>query len=223
MFALPTIGVNMKQAKAPPKKVRKRKSQLGLSPITADPFHLWHVQVAQCAWDQFGLQAVWFIPSGDPPHKDGITDKYIRLRMVKAGARGNKHFKVSDREIRRPGKSFTILTLREMKSEVGDDVELNLIIGLDNVEQIKRWKEADEIVKLCRLLIAPRNTFVGGRQAIAAALPTGARFEMIDCPDSGISSTLIRNWRKNGRARSADYLYPNTAVRNIVNRHRLYL
>ena len=215
----------MKHAKAPP-KIRKRRGKLriGLSMGTLDPIHLWHVQVAQCAWDQFSLDFVLIIPNGDPPHKDGVTDKEIRFRMAKASTRGSKHLKASRIEIDRPGKSYTILTLRELKQQYGgDDVELFLIIGLDNLEPIKRWMEADEIFKLCTLLVAPRATAIGGRAEIAAALPAGARFEIIDCPDSGISSTLIRNWRKNGRARSADYLYPNAAVRNIVIRHKLYL
>lgn len=212
----------MKHSQKSPCRTRKRKLRIGLSMGTFNPIHLWHVQVAQCAWDQFDLDYVLFIPNGDPPHKSDVADKEIRFRMVQVGTRGNSHFQASRIEIDRPGKSYTVDTLRALKAQYGDDVELFLIIGLDNLEPINHWMEATEIFKLCQLLVAPRNAAIGERDKIAAALPDGARFDIIDCPDSGISSTLIRNWIKSGRARSADYLFPNAGVRNLVIRHRLY-
>ena len=143
--------------------------------------------------------------------------------MVKAATGRIKHFVPSRIEIDRPGKSYTIDTLRALKElHRDDDVEFFLIIGLDNVEPINHWMEADEIFKLCHLLIGPRDTAIADRGIIAKLLPEGTRFGVIDCPGGGVSSTVIRNWIKTGRARSADYLFPNVRVRNIVVRNRLY-
>ncbi|CAN5534520.1 nicotinate-nucleotide adenylyltransferase [soil metagenome] len=203
-------------------RVRKKKLRIGLSMGTFNPIHLWHMQVAQCAWDQFHLDFVLFIPNGDPPHKNDVAPKEIRFRMVKAATKGAKHFRASRIEIDRPGKSYTVDTLRALKAQYGDDAEFFLIVGLDNIEPINHWMEADEIFKLSELLVAPRDSANADHQIIAKLLPSGARFNIIDCPGSDISSTLIRSWIKSGRARSADYLFPNFHCRNIAVRHRLY-
>lgn len=203
------------------KRARRKKLRIGLSMGTFNPIHLWHMQVAQCAWDQFDLDFVYFIPNGDPPHKSDVAPKKIRYRCVQEACRGIKHFRPSRIEIDREGKSYTIDTLRALKA-LHPDAEFFLIIGLDNVEPINHWMESDEIFKLCQLLVAPRDAAIADRDIIARVLPKGARFGIIDCPGGGISSTIIRNWIKTGRARSADYLFPNVRVRNIVVRHRLY-
>jgi nicotinate-nucleotide adenylyltransferase len=204
-----------------PRSDSSRPLRIALSMGTFNPIHLWHLQVAQCAWEQHNLDFTLFIPNGDPPHKEGVVPAWLRYKMVRAAIRGNPRFKASRIEIDRPGKSYTVDTLRALKKRYGDDVELNLIIGLDNLEGIKRWREADEIFKLARILVAPRNTATITREQIAAELPEYAQFEIIDCPNSDISSTTIRNWIKSGRMYSAFYVVPN-AVRKIMIRYRLY-
>lgn len=194
---------------------------IALSMGTFNPIHLWHLQVAQCAWEQFKLAFTLFIPNGDPPHKQGVVKKWLRLRMVLAAIRGNSRFKASRIEVIREGKSYTVDTLRQLKAWFGDSVQLNLIIGLDNVEGIKRWEGADDIFKLARILVAPRNAETITREQIAAELPEDTQFEIIDCPNSDISSTTIRNWIKSGRPNSAYYVVPN-AVRKLIIRYGLY-
>lgn len=204
-------------------RVRRKKLRIGLSMGTFNPVHIWHMQVAQCAWDQYDLDFVYFIPNGDPPHKSDVAPKETRFLMVRDACRGVKHFRPSRIEIDRPGKSYTVDTLRALKAlHADDDVEFFLIIGLDNVEPINHWMEADEIFRLCQLLVGPRDQAIADPELIAKALPKGARFHVIDCPGSGISSTVIRNWIKTGRAHSADYLFPNVRVRNRVVREQLY-
>lgn len=204
-----------------PRTRRRQPLRIALSMGTFNPLHLWHLQVAHCAWDQFGFDFVLFIPNGDPPHKKGVVRKELRYRMVKAGIKGNPAFKVSRIEIDRPGKSYTVDTLKALKRLYGDDTELYLIIGLDNVEAINGWSRPDELFKLCSLLIAPRNSKDCSRESIAKALPEGVEFEIIDSPDSNVSSTMIREWIARGRQASADYLVPN-GVRRIINKYRLY-
>jgi nicotinate-nucleotide adenylyltransferase len=210
--------------------------RIGLSMGTFNPIHLFHLQAAQCAWDQFKLDFVLFIPNGNPPHKTGVLDKVWRYRMVKAGIRRIPHFRCSRIETDREGLSYTYLTLRELKLQYGEDVELCLIIGLDNAEPITKWDEADEIFRLCRLLVAPRSSETFKRQEnesdedfmlrlrelIATVLPAGAKFDVIDCPESNVSSSTIRRWIATGRAASAYFLVPN-AVRRIIQRRKFFL
>ena len=149
--------------------------------------------------------------------RQGAKVAFLDLDTAAAGA-----LIASRMELDRTGKSYTVDTLRGLKKRYGAAVELNLIIGLDNLEGIKRWREADEIFKLARILVAPRNAETITREQIAAELPEEAQFDIIDCPNSDISSTTVRNWIKAGRARSADYVVPN-AVRKIITRYGLYL
>lgn len=200
-----------------------RPLRIGLSMGTFNPIHLWHLQVAQCVWRLLGLDFILFIPNGDPPHdKPGVVSRWIRYMMVRAGIHGNRAFKSSPIEIFRSGKSYTVDTLRALKELYGDDVELYLIIGLDNVDTINKWFQAPEIFKLCKLAIAPRNSQECTRAAISAVLPPEAQFEIIDSPDSDVSSTKIREWIKKGLSECAAYLVPNR-VRKIINRFKLYV
>lgn len=200
-----------------PKQIKK----LGLSMGTFNPIHLWHLQVAQCAWEEFGLDLVLFIPNGQPPHKEGVAPKELRLRMTQRAIAGNAHFQASRIEIDREGLSYTVDTLRALKRIYGDDVELNLIVGMDNLDKMQLWHEAPEIHKLCKLLIAPRNSRLMTREKIAELLPADAQWDLIQCPDSDISSTVIRGWIESGHPRRADYVVPN-AVRCLIQRHGLY-
>jgi len=211
-----------------PKHDKDKVLHIGLSMGTFNPIHLWHLQVAQCAWVQFLLDFVLFIPNGQPPHKDGVVSKELRFRMVKGSIRGNNKFRASRIELDREGKSFTVDTLRQLIAEYaaqGYKVQLYLIVGMDNLEKLHLWHESPEILKLCKLLIAPRNSRLMTVEKIAELFPGYKQHEhwdIIDCPDSDISSTIIRQWIASGKfAACADYLVSN-AVRRIIIRYRLY-
>lgn len=198
--------------------------ELGISAGTFNPIHLWHTVVADSARTQFGLNEVLFVPNGNPVHKSGVLDKEIRLEMVQAAIAGNPFFKASRVELDRKGPSFTVDTLRALKAEYGDNVRLNLIMGVDNIDPssslpITRWKESDEVLRLCRLLIGPRHMEMADAQKVAAMLPAGADFGLIDCPTSTLSSTLVRQRVKAGKS-IRQLVAP--AVLEIITRHRLY-
>lgn len=201
---------------------RKPLRTLALSMGTFNPIHLWHLLAAVCALEQFA-DRVLFIPNGDPPHKEGVVNKFLRLRMLNAAIKRIPGAASSRIEIDRPGKSYTIDTLKQLKAIYGPDVEFCLIVGMDNLQQLadKKWYQTDEILGLCRLLIAPRATEIADREKIKAILPPLARFEIIDTADSNVSSSLIRDWYSRGRARSADFLVPNR-VRCIINHAKPY-
>lgn len=201
---------------------RKPLRRLALSMGTFNPLHLWHILVGICALDQYADKLL-FIPNGDPPHKQGVIDKLLRLLMLQAGVRGIPDVQVSRIEVDRPGKSYTVDTLKQLKAQYGQEVELCLIVGMDNLQQLaeKKWFHTDEILGLCRLLIAPRDNEKADYEKIRSILPPTARFDIIETADSNVSSTLIRSWHARGRARSADFLVPN-AVRCIINHHDIY-
>lgn len=176
-----------------PPVVPKLPRRIGLIGGTFNPIHHWHLFTGICAVDQYKLDQMHYIPNGTPPHKLNVTDAEIRCELVEAAISPNKLFKLSRCEIDREGTSYTIDTLRYYKSIYGDDVELFYIIGSDNLHTINDWHDHDEIFALATILIAPRDHEEVTTEDIRQILPASARFGVIDCPGSTISSSLIRD------------------------------
>ncbi|MDR3612981.1 MAG: nicotinate-nucleotide adenylyltransferase [Candidatus Obscuribacterales bacterium] len=172
-----------------PKRIRR----IGLLGGTYDPTHHWHLFTGDCAVTQFKLDEMHYIPNGNPPHKHGVTDGEIRCDLLNAAISPNKRFRVSRCEIEREGTSYTVDTLRYYKRRYGEDVQLFYTIGSDNLHTITEWHDHDEIFELATILIAPRDHEEVSLDDVRKILPATARFGIIDCPGSTISSSLIRD------------------------------
>lgn len=189
-------------------------TDIGIMGGAFNPPHSRHLVVAQRARDQFQLVKVIFVPSGTPPHKKAdLLDKELRFEMVAAAVADNPGFEASRIEVDRPGTSWTIDTLHELKKLYGPGVRLNLIMGEDNIHTLKIYERRAEFIGLCRLLVSPRGSvdpqvIQNWRQTLPEA-----DLEAIDCPANGVSSTLIRSWIRNGI--SVRYLVP-PAVHQIL-------
>ena len=112
------------------------------------PIHNGHVAAAKEFMKQMWLDVLFVIPTGTSPHKQmnrGASDA-DRLEMCRLAFAGEEGIIVSDLEIRRMGKSYTVDTLRELS---GEDRRLFLLCGTDMILTLDTWREADEIFKLC--------------------------------------------------------------------------
>lgn len=187
--------------------------KIGISGGTYNPIHNWHLLVGECARQQFGFDETLFICNGNPAHKDGTLDKLLRFEMTDLAVQSNPHFRASRVEIDREGKSYMLDTLKELRRHYGPSADLNLIIGLDNLEPILTWHGATEVLKMVRLLVAPRYHELACPDKIRKVLPAGTVFDVIDCPTSSISSSLIRERRRLGK--SIRYLVPD-AVHDLI-------
>jgi len=136
--------------------------------------------------------------------------------MVRATASLDPRFGVDTLELDRPGPSYTIDTVRELKRRM-PDAELWLIVGADQVRAFDSWREPAAIVEEVRLAIFDREG--SSAQAAASALPKGARSVVVPVPRVDASSTAVRARVRAGQDVSA--LLP-PAVRRIVERERLY-
>jgi len=132
--------------------------QLGLFGGSFNPIHNGHLTIARVACDKLRLDRMLFIPAGDPPHKlDGsLAPAHDRYEMVRLAIADIPYFDLSDSEIRRTGKSYTIDTIRALKHQYGPTADLSFLIGLDAFLDFPNWKSPMELLRLCRFVIVPR-------------------------------------------------------------------
>ena len=111
------------------------------------PIHIGHVEAAKAFMRQMWLDVLFVIPTGLSPHKemDHSANAEDRMEMCRRAFREVEGVIVSDIEIRRVGKSYSIDTIREMS---GDDRRLFMLCGTDMMLTLDEWNDADEIFKL---------------------------------------------------------------------------
>lgn len=131
--------------------------KIGILGGTFNPIHIGHLILAEEAREKLGLDKVIFVPTFLPPHKDNsnIAPASDRLTMIKLAIEGNKYFIVSDLEIKRNGRSYTIDTINEFKEKFGSD-DLYFIIGSDLLKYLEEWKDLNEIIKIVKFIAATR-------------------------------------------------------------------
>ncbi len=188
--------------------------RLGILGGTFDPVHCGHLLLARYVLEALALDRVLFVPAAEPPHKGEVpTPSEHRWRMVCAAVEGHDRLEASDLELRRPGVSYTVDTLRRLRDERPHD-ERFLIIGADNVPELDGWHDPEGILELA--------TVVAGTRVEAEALPAGAfsdRVERVDTPVFDISSTKIRRRVRAGLP--VRCLVPEAVERYIAD-HGLY-
>lgn len=135
-----------------------------------DPIHYGHLRTAHELHEILGLDALAFLPAGDPPHRAApLADAETRLAMVKAAVADDPRFFVDDRELRRAGPSYTILTLEELRAERGGQ-PIAMIMGMDAFAGIDRWHRAQDLLSLAHLVIALRPRAPAPMDGFAAEL-----------------------------------------------------
>lgn len=122
--------------------------RIGIYGGTFAPVHRGHVAAAEAFMKQMELDLLYVIPTGIPPHKqiDAADDPAHRLAMCELAFAGMKNVIVSDMEIMRQGKSYTVDTLRALH---GEDRRLFLLMGTDMMLTLDEWREPAEIFRLC--------------------------------------------------------------------------
>ena len=131
--------------------------KIGILGGTFNPVHIGHLILAEEAREKLGLDKIIFIPTALPPHKDNlnIAPAIDRLKMLKLATKSNKFFAVSDIEIKRQGRSYTIDTLKVLKLKYPKD-ELYFIIGSDLLEYLNEWKDLSQIIKMVKFVATTR-------------------------------------------------------------------
>jgi nicotinate-nucleotide adenylyltransferase len=189
---------------------------------TFDPVHFGHLVTAEEALVQFNLDKVVFMPTGRPVrkthrHVSSAEDRYLMTVIATAS---NPDFEVSRLEIDRPGDTYTVDTMLQLRDIHGPRTELFFISGADAVREILTWKDAARFAELCTFIAATRPGFDVDSGTLEP--PEGApapRVEAMEVPALAISSSDIR--ARVGSRRPIRYLLPE-AVAAYIEKNGLY-
>jgi len=192
------------------------RERIGIFGGSFDPPHIAHLIAGEFAVDEFGLAKMLYIPAGISPFKQAElrTSAEHRLAMIKLAIAGNSHFEVSDLELQRPGPSYTIDTLHELRAQYPTQ-EFYLFIGFDNLLSFDRWKDTEGILNEAQVVAMARPG-----SSIESLPPAFARrTQLFDIPLLDTSSTLVRERIHAGK--SVRYLIPD-AVDQYIRANDLY-
>jgi len=186
--------------------------KIGILGGTFNPIHIGHLILAEEAREKLGIDRILFVPTYLPPHKENsdIAPAADRLKMAKLAIKGNKYFMVSDIEIKRDGRSYTIDTIREFKEMYPND-ELYFIIGSDLLKYLDDWKDLNEIIKMVKFIAVTRPGYP------LEKIPSYIQTMAIRAVD--VSAFEIRSCVKEDR--SFRYLVPE-GVFNYIKKKGLY-
>jgi nicotinate-nucleotide adenylyltransferase len=186
--------------------------RLGVLGGTFDPIHNAHLLKAAAVARILALDHILLVPTGDPGHKarPSASGEH-RYAMAALAARHELRLSVSRIEIDRPGPSYSIDTLRELRNMHGERAQLFLIMGADVFAGIGAWREHEALSELAQLIVCTR-----ARHPLLDHGPPATRMRL---PVSDLSSTMVRSRVR--REMPIGHLVP-TAVDSYIRERRLY-
>lgn len=218
--------------------VYRNPMRIGIFGGTFDPIHWGHLRSAEEVLEAFALDRILFIPTSKPPHKRGqtTTPAQDRLAMVRLAVAKNRRFTVSTVEIRRPGVSYSIDTLRYFAERNNGRDSFFFILGLDAFREIGTWKDFEQLFPLCSFIVTSRpgsrnsNPFRGTSVAVKGLFcydsrdniyrhRSGTSLQFLKLTDFAVSASDIRARVRHGK--SIRYLVPS-AVEAYIKRRGLY-
>jgi len=180
-----------------------------------DPVHLGHLLVAQAAREELQLDRIYFIPANESPFKPDrrLAASASRVALLRLALCGNAYCEIDCQELERGGVSYTIDTVQSYAARF-PGVELYYLIGADHVEQLGKWRKAQELAGMIEFVVIPRPG------ELAPAAPAGFRTRNLTGFPLGVSSSQIRARVKGGRP--IDFL-TGSAVAESIRNNGLYL
>lgn len=195
--------------------------EIGLMGGSFNPIHCGHVALARAALESGRVERVLFLPTGNPPHKkEGLADKFDRLRMVELAVEHEAGMAVCREEIDRDGVIYTVDTLAALRRKM-PDCTLTYLIGADTLRALGTWRRVETVIERCKFLVMMREGETREEVIRLAGLWTqrGAQIDFLDARKMDISSTQIREQIQKGLP--FERLVPQ-AVADYIHEHGLY-
>ena len=194
--------------------------RIGIFGGSFNPVHIGHLVIAEAAWQEFGLDHVIFIPTGDTPHKNmHHVDKHLRYHMVEIAISGNPHFAISPIERDRKGPSYTVDTIRLLQECHGHDFEFYFICGTDAIADLPTWKYNKELLESCHFICESRP---GNEEKIEESIAYFGslgqkKIHFLRTPELAISSTILRH--RIAQKKSVRYFIPDPVISYMKKSH----
>ena len=189
---------------------------------TFDPIHTGHLILAQEVLWRLGLQDISFMPAGLPwMNGRPAVESAHRRAMVELAIADNPHFRLATNELDRPGETFTVDTMEELRAgEMAGD-ELLFVMGVDTLRTLPKWKDPARLLELTRLVVAlrPGHGQIDMRPLEDIDPHASERIMTVNMPMIEISGTEVR--RRVSAAEPVRYLVPD-AVASYIEQHDLY-
>jgi nicotinate-nucleotide adenylyltransferase len=207
---------------------------IGILGGTFNPIHLGHLRAAEEVCEILGLERVVFVPSAEPPHKEGehevIAPAKLRCEWVRRAIADNPRFEVDPLEIERPGPSYSVETLRSFGERLAPEKPI-FVIGQDAFAEIETWREPSTLFTLAHFAVITRPP--GVEETLAEQLPArfaqqfdlegefgrhrtaGTWIRRIHISALDVSATDIRRRIREGR--SVRNLIPEAVRREVIS------
>lgn len=179
--------------------------KIGIMGGTFDPIHNGHLRLGEQAFKEYCLDEVWYMPSGNPPHKKDhqVSDASVRFEMTSLAIEGHKEFICSDFEVTRKGNTYTAKTLR-LLHEAFPQHTFYFIVGADSIYEIETWYEPEQVMAQSVLLAACREYQEAPvsleQQMDYLARKYRADIRLLHCTEMNVSSAALRQMAANGQS-----------------------
>lgn len=198
--------------------------RFGIYGGTFSPIHAGHIRAAEIFLNDMRLDRLLIMPAAVPPHKaaDGVSGE-DRLEMARIAFKdADSRIEVSDFEVKRDGKSYTICTLENFTEK---NRTIFLLVGTDMFLTLPEWRRSEDIFKLANIVLMRRESEGGttaeiNEKRLEYTARYGARIRVIEKPPLEVSSTMLRARIKNGEP--TDGLIPD-GVAVYIKEHGLYM
>jgi nicotinate-nucleotide adenylyltransferase len=190
----------------------KKKTKIGLYFGSFNPIHNGHLMIAGYMVEYSDLKEIWFVISPQNPlkEKSSLLTDYHRLALVNVAIENDARFKSCDIEFKLPQPSYTINTLTYLQEKYPQK-EFALIMGADNLENLDKWKNYEQILQHYSIYVYPRPGASGG------SFKDHPNVNWVKAPNLEISSSFIRLAIK--EKKNVNYFLPDKVYQYIQEMH----
>ncbi len=189
----------------------QKREKTGLLFGSFNPVHTGHLIIASYFVQHTDLGKIWFVLSPQNPFKTGekLLEDSKRLELLHLAVNDNANFHICDIEFSMKKPSYTVNTINKLQQQYPER-EFVLLIGTDNLNELDRWKNYEEILSMVVVYVYPR------RDKASSKLLTHPSVKLVDAPLIEISSTQIREDIRAGR--QPRYLLPDSVLKEITDK-----
>ncbi|MFI3207711.1 MAG: nicotinate-nucleotide adenylyltransferase [Eubacteriales bacterium] len=199
--------------------------KIGIVGGTFNPIHIGHLMLGEYAYNELTLDEVWYMPNGNPPHKE-INDINVsadrRAVMTKLAIDGVEHFRFSSFEIEKEHVSYSFSTMEELK-KIYPEHTFYFIVGSDSLLDIEKWRCPERLFATCHIIAACRDSQDVApfhKQIQHLNEKFHSNIELLPMPLFEMSSSDIRDRVRNKK--SIKYIVPDSVGAYIIE-EKLYI